>query len=150
MQGSLPPRIFEIVVTSQRLPPRIRASSSNDYERESDVNPYEKLEMETERQRRLEDQQLPENSNMDVAISFDSLKSSVDTFLIADFFFVLASLAWLAAGIAGKFIFKTESIYLAWYALWPVVFQPALGMLMLGALVSGLSGWIKDQEGSDE
>jgi len=79
------------------------------------------------------------------AVSFGSVKEAVDSFLIADFFFVLAALVWLAAGIASKFILKTESVYLAWYALWPVLFQPALGLLMLGAIISGVSGWMKEK-----
>uniref|UniRef100_A0A7S3YVX0 Uncharacterized protein n=1 Tax=Lotharella globosa TaxID=91324 RepID=A0A7S3YVX0_9EUKA len=111
----------------------------------TDVNPYEKLQMEAERQRRL-NQDIPDTEiSLDV-ISFGSAKEAFDSFLIADFFFVCASLVWLAAGVAAKFVFKTEAVYLAWYALWPLVFQPAIGFLMMGAIGSGVAGWWADQQ----
>ena len=66
--------------------------------------------------------------------------------LIADFFLVLAVLAWLAAGAMQAALSGGSSPLLdAWYPLWPMVWQPAIGLLMAGALVSGGLGWIAEQ-----
>jgi hypothetical protein len=66
--------------------------------------------------------------------------------LIADFFFVLAALAWLGAGLGVQGALHSSAVLDAWYGLWPLVFQPAIGVLMLGALVSGGLGWLKSRE----
>lgn len=66
--------------------------------------------------------------------------------LIADFFFVLIVLAWLAAGLGLQAMLHTSALLDAWFPLWPLVFQPAIGVLMLGALVSGGLNWLKEQE----
>ncbi|MEW5318628.1 MAG: hypothetical protein WDW38_009835 [Sanguina aurantia] len=66
-------------------------------------------------------------------------------FLMADFFFVLAILAWLVVGVAqSSFNEGVSPILDAWYPLWPIVWQPALGILMAGALVSGAAGWVQE------
>ena len=57
--------------------------------------------------------------------------------LIADFFFVVAILFFLLAGLAEKGVNDTTTLLDVWFPLWPVLFQPALGVLMLGALASG-------------
>lgn len=66
--------------------------------------------------------------------------------LIADFFFVLLVLAWLAAGLAEKATVKSSALIDAWMPLWPLLFQPAIGVLMLGALVSGGLNWLSHQQ----
>lgn len=67
--------------------------------------------------------------------------------LIADFFVVLAVLAWLAAGVLQSVVQGGSSPLLdAWYPLWPLLWQPAIGILMAGALVSGGLGWIREQQ----
>jgi hypothetical protein len=66
--------------------------------------------------------------------------------LIADFFFVLAILGWLAAGLGAQGALHSSALLDAWFPLWPLVFQPAIGVLMLGALVSGGLGWLKEQQ----
>mgnify|MGYP001810613089 CR=1 FL=1 len=65
--------------------------------------------------------------------------------LIADFFFVLAVLGWLGAGLAGKAM-GSSALIDAWMPLWPMVFQPAIGILMAGALVSGGLNWLAEQQ----
>ncbi|KAG1668533.1 hypothetical protein FOA52_012127 [Chlamydomonas sp. UWO 241] len=72
-----------------------------------------------------------------------SMKDKVDEFLIADFFLVVAILVWLLAGVAQSSMTSGEQTLLLdmWYPLWPLVWQPALGVLMLGALVSGGLSW---------
>jgi hypothetical protein len=61
--------------------------------------------------------------------------------LTLNLFFVLFSFLWLAAAVLGK----TAQIDLGldlWMSLWMSVFQPSIGILMAGALVSGLSRWV--------
>ncbi|GIL59515.1 hypothetical protein Vafri_14282 [Volvox africanus] len=74
-------------------------------------------------------------------------KDTLDKLLIADFFLVLFILAWLAAGVAQNAVNGGNSPLLdAWYPLWPLLWQPALGVLMAGALVSGALGWLKEKQ----
>lgn len=60
--------------------------------------------------------------------------------LIADFFFILFILAWFIVGVGAQTIGNSTGLLDVWYSLWQLVFQPALGVLMLGALASGLLG----------
>ncbi|KIY94455.1 hypothetical protein MNEG_13507 [Monoraphidium neglectum] len=73
-------------------------------------------------------------------------KEALDKLLIADFFLVLAILGWLGLGLGVQGALHSSVLLDAWYPLWPLVFQPAIGVLMLGALVSGGLGWLKEQE----
>lgn len=66
--------------------------------------------------------------------------------LIADFFFVLLVLAWLGAGLAERATVKSSVLVDAWMPLWPLVFQPAIGVLMAGALVSGGLSWLQGKQ----
>jgi len=75
-----------------------------------------------------------------------SLKELVDKALIADFFFILFALGWLGAGVGLKSATGVTGVLDAWLALWQWVFQPAIGVLMLGALVSGGIGWLKENK----
>ncbi len=75
-----------------------------------------------------------------------SLKDLVDKALIADFFFILFALGWLGAGVGLKSATGVTGVLDAWLALWQWVFQPAIGVLMLGALVSGGIGWLKENK----
>jgi hypothetical protein len=59
---------------------------------------------------------------------------------------VLAILGWLGLGLGVQGALHSSVLLDAWYPLWPLVFQPAIGVLMLGALVSGGLGWLKEQE----
>lgn len=65
--------------------------------------------------------------------------------LIADFFLVLGSLGWLGAGLAVKAASGSSALLDGWLPLWQWVWQPAIGVLMAGALVSGGMGWLKEQ-----
>jgi hypothetical protein len=61
--------------------------------------------------------------------------------LMADLFLVLLSFAWLAIAVLGR----TTGVPLGldlWYKLWEPVFTPALGILMAGAILSGLISWV--------
>jgi hypothetical protein len=67
--------------------------------------------------------------------------------LIADFFFILFVLLWFVAGLAQKATGSSQLLD-TWYSLWNVVFQPALGVLMLGALMSGAAGKLSEKKDS--
>ncbi len=67
--------------------------------------------------------------------------------LIADFFVVLAILAWLGLGLVEKSLGQSSVLVDAWMPLWPMVFQPAIGVLMAGALVSGGLSWLQENSG---
>ena len=73
------------------------------------------------------------------------LKQTIDKVLIADFFFILCIMLWFGVGLGERAALKSMTLLDTWYALWPTVFQPALGVLMLGALVSGLVGRGEDK-----
>jgi len=106
--------------------------------------------------------------------SSSGAKDLLDKALVADFFFVLAALAWLVAGVGVRvgggstvrrereriakaarpqphplhpssltlppvplplsLFTPPQAILDAWYGLWPLVFQPAIGALMAGAV----------------
>ena len=61
--------------------------------------------------------------------------------LMADLFFVLLCFGWLAIAVIGR----STGIPLGldvWYRLWEPVMQPAIGILMAGAIFSGLTSWV--------
>lgn len=60
--------------------------------------------------------------------------------LIGDFFFILLALLWFGVAIGLSASNVATGPLDAWYNLWKPVFQPALGVLMVGALVSGFTG----------
>ncbi len=64
--------------------------------------------------------------------------------LVALFFVILAFGAWLVVGVAEQSALGTTKLSDAWFVLWPVVIQPALGILMTAALVSGGAGWARE------
>ncbi|DBA89740.1 TPA: hypothetical protein ACH3X2_004620 [Trebouxia sp. C0005] len=103
--------------------------------------------LQNKQQARLKDsgKQLPKANIESNAGFISSLKQTVDKVLIADFFFVLLALGWLAAGVGEKSTLNSTKLLDAWYPLWMLVFQPAIGVLMLGALVSGAAGWLKNK-----
>ncbi|MBW4417955.1 MAG: hypothetical protein KME13_01855 [Myxacorys californica WJT36-NPBG1] len=61
--------------------------------------------------------------------------------LMLDLFFVLFSFVWLAIAVIGHTANVSLGLNL-WYKLWEPVMQPALGILMAGALISGISSWV--------
>ena len=74
------------------------------------------------------------------------VKATLDRLLVADFFAVLAALAWLGAGLAEKAAFGSTRLVDAWMPLWPLLWQPLIGVLMAGALVSGGAGWLASKQ----
>ena len=61
--------------------------------------------------------------------------------LVADFFLVLLGFFWLAIAVAGHALHLPLGLDL-WYKLWQPVFTPAIGILIAGTLISGVSGWV--------
>lgn len=61
--------------------------------------------------------------------------------LVADFFLVLLAFFWLAIAVAGHALHLPLGLDL-WYKLWQPVFTPAIGILIAGALISGVSSWV--------
>ncbi|PRW51142.1 hypothetical protein C2E21_5655 [Chlorella sorokiniana] len=78
------------------------------------------------------------------------LKDAVDKVLIADFFFILFALAWLGVALGERSALQSTRLLDTWLSLWQWVFQPAIGVLMLGAIVSGAVGWAKDNLGGGQ
>ena len=67
--------------------------------------------------------------------------------LVADVFVVLFAFFWFAIALVGQSIDIPLGFEL-WYKLWEPVFTPAIGILMLGAIVSGLTSYISKKLGS--
>ncbi|MFM7449500.1 MAG: hypothetical protein ACKO24_12995 [Leptolyngbyaceae cyanobacterium] len=69
------------------------------------------------------------------------LLNGLNTLLMVDLFLVLASFFWFAAAVVGR----SAGIPLGldvWYSLWEPIFTPAIGILMAGAIFSGLASWV--------
>lgn len=73
----------------------------------------------------------------------EKIKEGFDKVLIADFFFVCLSLVALVIATGVQTFSKSTVLSSLWLAAWPVLFQPAIGVLMGGALLSGLIGWVQ-------
>ena len=67
------------------------------------------------------------------------LLEGIDWVLQADFFLILGSLAWLIAGVAQSRLGGSTQLFDSWLLLWQTLWQPALGVLMLGALTNLVS-----------
>jgi hypothetical protein len=61
--------------------------------------------------------------------------------LMANLFFVLASFFWFVIALVGRATNIPLGLDL-WYRLWDPVFTPAIGILMGGAILSGISSQI--------
>lgn len=71
----------------------------------------------------------------------DRLISGLNAVLMLDLFFVLFCFAWFAIALIGR----SAQINLGfdlWYSLWEPLIMPAIGLLMAGALMSGLYSWV--------
>lgn len=68
----------------------------------------------------------------------------LNRFLVADVFLVLFGFFWFAIAVAGKYLGIPLGFDL-WYKLWQPVFNPAIGILFLGAIASWLINKISDK-----
>lgn len=67
----------------------------------------------------------------------DKFLEWLNLFLVADVFLVLLSFVWLAVAVIGRGAGVPLGLDL-WYKLWEPVFTPAIGILMGGAILSGI------------
>ena len=68
------------------------------------------------------------------------LLNGLNTFLMWNTFFVLLSFIWFMTALVGRSLDLPFGFDL-WMKLWDPVFTPAIGLLMGGALISGIYGW---------
>jgi len=71
----------------------------------------------------------------------DRLMAGLNTLLMLNLFFVLFCFVWFAVALVGRST-GTNLGFDVWYSLWDPVIMPAIGILMAGALLSGLSSWV--------
>ena len=86
----------------------------------------------------------------DSQLRMEAIKDGIDTFLLYDFFVILAILTWLIVGVVvrlshGQGLSYNEPFLGAWLFLWPWLFQPLLGIHMLATIVSPIIGKLKDR-----
>lgn len=67
----------------------------------------------------------------------DRLISWLNQLLMLNVFFVFLSFIWFAIALFGRSIGVALGFDL-WYSLWQPLFMPAIGILMAGAIISGL------------
>ena len=70
----------------------------------------------------------------------ETWQQGLDRLLVLNVFLVLAGALWFGIGV-GLHLRGMEAVLTTFQQLWPVLFQPAVGVLMLGALISGGLGW---------
>ncbi|NJL62115.1 MAG: hypothetical protein HC903_10120 [Methylacidiphilales bacterium] len=61
--------------------------------------------------------------------------------LVADVFLVFLGFGWFAIAVIGD----ASGVHLGldlWHKLWIPVFNPAIGILMGGAILSGITSWV--------
>lgn len=68
----------------------------------------------------------------------------VNGFLTLNVFFVLLSFVWFIVALVGRSL-EVPLGFDLWQRLWEPVFTPAIGVLMGGALLSGIGGWLARQ-----
>jgi hypothetical protein len=69
--------------------------------------------------------------------------------LVANIFLVLFSFFWLAIAVVGHSFGLNLGLDL-WYRLWEPVFTPSIGILMAGALLSGIISWVRKRFDSQQ
>lgn len=74
----------------------------------------------------------------------DRALNIINTVLTINVFFVLLSFGWFAIAVIGKYTDIPLGLDL-WQSLWMPLFQPAIGALMAGAIVSGLISYFSKQ-----
>lgn len=71
----------------------------------------------------------------------DRLVSALNAALMFNLFFVLFCFGWFAIALIGRATNVNLGFDL-WYSLWDRLIMPSIGILMAGALVSGVSSWV--------
>ncbi|MEB3333884.1 MAG: hypothetical protein VKP70_02745 [Cyanobacteriota bacterium] len=70
----------------------------------------------------------------------ERLQGWIDRLLVLDVFLVLAAALWFGLGVFCH-LRGADGVLSAFQHLWVPLFQPALGVLMLAALLNGGVGW---------
>lgn len=78
----------------------------------------------------------------------DKLIGWLNQLLMVDVFLVLLSFFWLTIAVVGRSLGIPLGLDI-WYRLWEPVFTPAIGILMAGALLSGLINQISKRLNSN-
>jgi len=71
----------------------------------------------------------------------------ISTIITADFFLVCFFLLWFLAGVFSSYVLKDDAIQISLNQIFQPVVQPALGVLMIGAVLSGV---FKDPEEEED
>ncbi|MEL6160542.1 MAG: hypothetical protein AAFQ40_08905 [Cyanobacteria bacterium J06623_5] len=71
----------------------------------------------------------------------ERIVSGLNTVLMLNLFFVLFCFAWFAIALIGRTV-SLDLGFDLWYSLWDPLIMPAIGILMAGALTSGISSWV--------
>jgi hypothetical protein len=79
----------------------------------------------------------------------DRLLHWLNQLLVADVFLVLLSFFWFTIAVVGRSLGVPLGLDL-WHRLWEPVFTPAIGLLMGGALLSGLINQISKRLNSEQ
>lgn len=74
----------------------------------------------------------------------DRLINWLNTALVINLFFVLLSFGWFAVALAGQAAHVNLG-FDVWYSLWEPLFMPSIGILMAGAIASGVIGWVSNR-----
>lgn len=74
----------------------------------------------------------------------DKLLNFLNIVLVADVFLVLIGFGWFALAVIGRSAGIPLGLDL-WYKLWEPIFTPAIGILIAGAIISGLMSWISNK-----
>lgn len=69
------------------------------------------------------------------------LLSWLNRVLVVDTFLVLLSFLWFLIALLGRAVGVPLGFDL-WYKLWQPIFTPAIGLLMGGAIISGIVGQV--------
>ncbi|MGJ3245899.1 MAG: hypothetical protein ACFE0I_07490 [Elainellaceae cyanobacterium] len=68
--------------------------------------------------------------------------------LMLNLFLVLVSFFWFAIAVVGRSLDVPLGLEV-WYSLWDPLFTPAIGILMAGAILSGITSWVSRRLSSD-
>lgn len=72
----------------------------------------------------------------------------INLFLVADFFLVLLGFFWFAVAVFGRYAGVSLGLDLL-HRLWQPLFTPAIGILMAGAVLSGIASQISKRLNSN-
>ncbi len=72
-------------------------------------------------------------------------ETQLNRILIADFFVVVAFGLVLVVGVIEQSTNKTTVVADFFFKIWPVLVQPALGVLMAGSIATGALGFLRDK-----